>query len=191
MPTTRPLAFREDYTQLMGRAQSQWAALEVITDFAIGKFLKVTDGQAHLITSGMMFGRKGRLLSDLIAKSDNPQKAAILGAFNKLRGMSKRDMLAHSYLRSTKDTVTFLERCSSGEFKAKEHTFTLDEFRSYVMDFEIAIGEFHTSLGATRAQFEAFAKAALSLSRNSKTSPGKPIASACFDSKPQGEPDAC
>jgi hypothetical protein len=76
MPTTGPLSFRDDYTQLMGRAQSQWAALEVITDYAIGKFLKVTDGQAHLITSGMMFGRKGRLLADLIAKSDDPQKAA-------------------------------------------------------------------------------------------------------------------
>jgi hypothetical protein len=32
MPTTGPLSFRDDYTQLMGRAQSQWAALEVITD---------------------------------------------------------------------------------------------------------------------------------------------------------------
>ena len=178
MPTTGPLSFRDDYTQLMGRAQSQWAALEVITDYAIGKFLKVTDGQAHLITSGMMFGRKGRLLADLIAKSNDPKKATILGAFNKIRGMSKRDMFAHSYLRSTKDTVTFLERSSSGEFTAKEYTFTLDEFRAYVMDFELAIGAFHTSLGATRAQFEAFAKAALSSSRNSKTSPGNPIASA-------------
>src|ERR1700730_3783611 len=178
MPTTGPLSFRDDYTQLMGRLQSQWAALEIITDYAIGKFLKVTDGQAHLITSGMMFGRKGRLLADLIAKSDHPRKAAILGAFNKLRGMSKRDMFAHSYLRSTKDTVTFLDRSVSGEFRAEEHTFTLEEFRAYVMDFEIAIGAFQASLGATRGQFEAFAKAALSLSRNSKTSPGKPIESA-------------
>lgn len=111
----------------------------------------------------MMFGRKGRLLADLIAKSDDPQRAAILGAFNKLRCMSKRDMFAHSYLRSTKDTVTFLDRSVSGKFNAKERTFTLDEFRAYVMDFEIAIGAFRTSLGATREQFEAFAKAALSL----------------------------
>ncbi|MGC2223198.1 MAG: hypothetical protein WA624_12935 [Methylocella sp.] len=98
MPTTGPLAFRDDYTQLMGRAQSTWAGLEVITDYAIGKFLKVTNDQAHLITSGLMFGRKGRLLADLIAKSTDPQKATILGTFNKLRGMSKRDMFAHSYL---------------------------------------------------------------------------------------------
>jgi hypothetical protein len=178
MPTTGPLSFRDDYTQLMGRAQSQWAALEVITDYAIGKFLKVTEGQAHLITSGLTFGRKGRLLADLVAKSDDPQKSAILGAFNKLRGMGKRDMFAHSYLRSTKDTITFLDRSVSGEFSAKEHTFTLDEFRAYVMDFETAIGAFRASLGATREQLDAFAKAALSLSRNSKTSSGKPKESA-------------
>jgi hypothetical protein len=152
----------------------QWAALEVITDYAIGKFLKVTEGQAHLITSGLMFGRKGCLLADLVAKSDDPQKSAILGAFNKLRGMSKRDMFAHSYLRSTKDTITFLDRSVSGEFSAKEHTVTLDDFRAYVMDFETAIGAFRASLGATREQLDAFAKAALSLSRNSKTSSGKP-----------------
>jgi hypothetical protein len=178
MPTTGALSFRDDYTQLMGRAQSQWAALEIITDYAIGKFLKVTDGQAHLITSGLMFGRKGRLLADLVATSDDPKKAAILGAFNKLRCMSKRDMFAHSYLRSTKDTVTFLERSVSGKFRAEERTFTLDEFRAYVVDFESAIGAFRASLGATSAQFEAFAKAALSFSRNSKTSPGKPRESA-------------
>jgi hypothetical protein len=178
MPTTGALSFRDDYTQLMGRVQSQWAALEIITDYAIGKFLKVTDGQAHLITSGMMFGRKGRLLADLVAKSDNPKKAEILGAFNKLRGMSKRDMFAHSYLRSSEDSVTFLDRSVSGEFRAEEHTFTLKEFRAYVTDFEIAIGAFRTSLGASSEQLVDFANAALSLSRNSKTSPGKPRESA-------------
>jgi len=125
-----------------------------------------------------MFGRKSRLLADLIAKSDDSKKAAILGAFNKLRGMSKRDMFAHSYLRSTKDTVTFLDRSVSGEFGAEENTFTLDEFRAYVMDFGDAIGAFRASLGASKAQFEAFAKAALSLSRNSNTSPGTPRESA-------------
>jgi hypothetical protein len=174
MTTKGPLAFRDDYTQLMGTLQSAWAALEVITDYAICKFLKVTDGQAHLITSGMMFGRKSRLLADLVSKSNHPQKAAILGAFNKIRGMSKRDMFSHAYLRSDKDTITFLDRSSSGAFNAQEHTFTLDEFGSYVKDFQTAIGEFRASLGASKAQFEAFAKAALSLSRNSKTFPDEP-----------------
>jgi len=77
-----PLAFREDYTQLMGTFQSMWGSVEIVTDYAICKFLKVTPGQAHLITAGMLFGRKGRLLADLISRSDDPKKDRILGAFN-------------------------------------------------------------------------------------------------------------
>lgn len=113
MASTGPLAFRDDYTQLMGQFQSNWAATEIVTDYAIYKFLKVTPGQAHLITSGMMFGRKARLLADLIGKSDDPKKAQILGAFNKLRGMSKRDMFAHAYVRSDRASITFLDRSRS------------------------------------------------------------------------------
>ncbi|MGC2223199.1 MAG: hypothetical protein WA624_12940 [Methylocella sp.] len=71
-----------------------------------------------------------------------------------------------------------MDRSVSGEFRAEEHTFTLDEFRSYVMDLESAIGAFRDSLGATREQLDVFAKAALSLSRKSKTSPGEPRESA-------------
>jgi hypothetical protein len=161
----------------MGAFQSMWGSTEIVTDYAICKFLKVTPGQAHLITAGMLFGRKGRLLADLIARSDDPKKDQILGAFNKLRGMSKRDMFAHAYVRSDSNTITFLDR-SGGEFRAQEHTFTLDEFRAYVTGFSEAGTAFRSAIGATKEELDAFAKAALSLSRKSKTSPGNPSSSA-------------
>jgi hypothetical protein len=116
MSNTGPMVWRDDYTQLMGHFQSMWGSVEVITDYAIWRFLKVTPGQAHLITSGMMFGRKARLLADLIGRSDDPKKAQILGAFNQLRGLSKRDLFAHAYVRSDGKSVTFLERSQGGEF---------------------------------------------------------------------------
>ncbi len=177
MAPDRPLAFREDYTQLMGTFQSMWGSTEIVTDYAIYKFLKVTPGQAHLITAGVLFGRKGRLLADLVARSDDPKKDHILGAFNKLRGLSKRDMFAHAYVRSDSNTITFLDR-SGGEFRAQEHTFTLDEFRAYVKEFEKAGIEFNQALGASKEELDAFAKAALSFSRKSKTSPGNPSSNA-------------
>jgi hypothetical protein len=178
MASTGALAFRDDYTQLMGRFQSMWGSTEILTDYAICKFLKVTPGQAHLITAGVLFGRRARLLTDLVRRSDDPKKAQILEAFNKLRGESKRDMFAHAYVKSDQNTITFLDRSAGGEFSAKEHTLTLDEFRAHVKEFEAAGAAFHAALGVTTKELQAFAEAALSLSRKSKTSPAKPTDSA-------------
>lgn len=145
----------------MGLYQGNWAALELTTDYAIYQFLDVTAEQAHLITSGMMFGRKGRLLADLIGTSKHPKKAVLLGAFNKIRGVSKRDLFAHSYLRSDKNTVTFLERLSGGSFKAKEVTFTLDEFKVHALEFATACQNFYEALEVEYPKIDAFARSAL------------------------------
>jgi hypothetical protein len=115
----------DDYLILMGLFQGAWASVELTTDYAIWKFLKVTPEQAHLITSGMMFGRKARLLADLVGRSDHPAKAVILGAFNDLRGMSKRDVFAHSYVWLDRKVIKFIDRQTGGEYRAKEHTATI------------------------------------------------------------------
>ena len=132
-------ALTDNYHKIMGLFNGTWATLDLATDYAIYKFLNVTPGQAHLITSGMMFGRKARLLADLIGHSDHPQKAQVLGAFNKVRGDNKRDIFAHSYIRSGDNLVTFVDRSSSGEFKATEHTFTMLELAKHVHDFTFAV----------------------------------------------------
>lgn len=99
------LVFQDQFANALGRFHLVWASVDLITDFAIYKFLNVSAEQAHLITSGMMFGRKSRLLADLISRSNHPNKAEILGPFNKLRGSNKRDILAHSYVSSTPNSV--------------------------------------------------------------------------------------
>jgi hypothetical protein len=87
----------DDYLIVMRLFQGAWASLELTTDYAIWNFFNVTPEQAHLITSGMMFGRKARLLADLIGRSDHRDKAEILGSFNEVR-TGKRDVFAHSYV---------------------------------------------------------------------------------------------
>jgi hypothetical protein len=172
----KALNLSDDYLVLVGLFQGAWASLELTTDYAIWKFLKVTREQAHLITSGIMFGRKARLLADLIGRSDHPNKAKILGAFNEVRGtMNKRDIFAHSYVWSDQNVVKFIDRQAGGEYKAKEHRFTLKQFRDYVLEFSLSAERFYLSLGATREEINVFGNAALSLNRRSTHPRARPI----------------
>jgi hypothetical protein len=162
----------DEYLIMMGLFQGAWASMDLTTDYAIWKFLNVTPEQAHLITSGMMFGRKARLLADLIGRSDHPNKAEILGSFSKFRGISKRDVFAHSYVWSDHSTVRFIDRQSGGEYKAKEHTFTLAQFTDHVLEVALVAERFYLALGATSEEVNDFGNASLSLNRRSKTSRG-------------------
>ena len=166
------LLFTIQFTSLMGRFHLTWATVDLITDYAICKFLNLPYEQGHLVTSGMMFGRKARLLADLIGRSDHPNKAAILGPFNKLRGSSKRDIFAHSYVSSAGSTVTFVERSISGKFSAKAHTFTFKDLEEHVLMVTVEADAFYNALQIKGDEVDDFANAALSLSRKSKTSPG-------------------
>ena len=105
-----------------------WATFEMTTDFAIGKFLKTSHEQTHLLPAGMMFGKRARLLTDLVDRSDHPRKAQILGAFNKLCGMSKRDILVHFFRPPSQEQVHFLERSADGRFATRSPSFTKSEF---------------------------------------------------------------
>jgi hypothetical protein len=53
-----PMVKHASYLQLLGIFHSNWSAIDLYTDFAIYNFLHVTPQQAHLITSGMVFGQK-------------------------------------------------------------------------------------------------------------------------------------
>src|SRR3954470_15790553 len=81
-----------EFNALLDLFLGAWASFEMTTDFAIGKLLKTSHEQTHLITAGMTFGRRARLLADLVSHSDHPRKAEILAAFNKLCGMSTKDI---------------------------------------------------------------------------------------------------
>lgn len=121
----------------------------------------------------MMFGKKCRLLADLIGRSDHPSKATILEAFNKVRA-GKRDVIAHSYVWSNSTSVKFIERQSGGEFKAIVHEFGMEEFTSYVVKYAADCTKFYNLLGVTIEEIEEFANAAFSLNRKSSKSPVRP-----------------
>jgi hypothetical protein len=158
------VALSDGFYKALGAFHMMCSALDLTVDFAIAKFLNVPAADAHLITSGMMFGKKGRLLADLIGRSNNTNKAKFLGALNAVRA-TRRDVLTHSYIWSDQKDVKFIERSIGGEFKAFEHAYTLDQLKSYVSDFAIKAADFHEALGVTREELRAFANAALSLSQ--------------------------
>lgn len=174
-PLAKTMALQKKYLAAMGLFQSSWAAIEVNTDFAIGRMLGVTYYQTHLITSGVMFGRRSRLFVDLLKNSDCPNKPKILEAFNTIRGSSLRDVFAHAYIASGGDTVTFIERPGGHEFRVKHHEFTMDNFIAHVNKIVKAGVNLHNELKIQQSELDAFAHAAFNPSRSDTKSPGKPI----------------
>ncbi len=168
-----PLILSQEYTQMLGTFYSNWSAIDLFTDYAICQFLHVTPEQSHLITSGMMFGRKAKLLDDLLRHSNDYRKKNIYPPFNKIRA-AKRDLFAHSYVGSNATSVFFLERSISGKYSAKKHTFTMQEFGAHVKEIATAAREFFYALDVSLQDLDAFAETALSLKSKSDTSPGSP-----------------
>jgi hypothetical protein len=155
------LIFDPEFQRVLGQFHFIWNVVDLTTDYAICKFLNVTHEQAHIIVSGMMFGKKAKLLVDLVSRSADQKKAEILGAFNYLRNNGKRDAIVHSYIDSKKDTVTFISKNPSGKYKTESLTFTLKEFAAHVAELLIKGRVFHEALGVSNEEFNAFAEAAV------------------------------
>jgi len=166
------LSWEGEYHSHLGHFHGLWAAVDLTTDFAIGKFLKVTNEEAHLITSGMMFGRKARLLGGLIKRSDHPKKAQLQGAFNAIRA-TPRDAITHGYQAYSRSQVAFLERPAGGDMRARQHTFSHEEFAQLVSKLVSDSHAFYEALEANSADVSAFAEAALSLDRKSSKAAGE------------------
>ncbi len=167
-----------DFLHDLGLFYSIWSNIDLVVDYAITQFLNVSDESGHLLTAGTMFGRKARLLADLVARSDHPQKARILGAINAIRGGSKRDVFAHGYILSNDEIVTFVERKPNDKQSGGiPHSFTLAEFSSHVRKVITSYSELWDALDKPSDGVKAFAQASLSMSRKSDKSPGKSGAS--------------
>jgi hypothetical protein len=167
-----------EFRTLYGEFMVTWNVLDLTTDLAIGRFLNITDQEAHLMTSGLMYGRKARLLRDLINRSNHPRKAAILGALNNITSEGKREAIVHSYVHGSADVVEFVERSISGPYTTKRHKFTLNEFRKHVESFYKQCMAFHNALGYSTTEIEAFGEAATSASRKAAKSPQPPDSTA-------------
>jgi hypothetical protein len=170
----------DEFYQLVGQFHVLWSSLDLSIDFAIGKFLKLPAKDTHLVTTGMFYGRKIRLLLDLVNRDRklpyrlrtkyNQSLKALLG--------SKRDLLTHGYLSSGPDSVSFFLRKSGDQFSVQNQTFTIEEFREHIRRFAEACGSLQECLDATAGgtTFKAFATAVFSLNRRSNKSPATPAA---------------
>jgi hypothetical protein len=167
------LSWEAEYNTLLGHFHALWSTVDLLTDYAICEFLKVSNEEGHLITSGMMWGPKARLLAALISRSDHPRKDAVQASFGSLRAIP-RDVIAHGYQSFSTTEIAFLERMRGGEPKAKRHTYTHETFAAMVSNLVTHSRAFVSALGADRNAVGAFADAALNLDRKSKTSPGSP-----------------
>ena len=165
------LAVGRDFITLTGLFYQAWSACELAIDMAIGQFLKIEPFQTHVLTSGMEFGRKARLLHELVKRSDHKQQGDIMRALNFLRNNALRNVFAHSYTLTTEETVTFLERPPGGQYKVRKHQFTLETYRVHVKETVQAGSDFEEALGFTRSALTEFAYAAVSAENKANTSP--------------------
>lgn len=138
-----------------------WNVLDYTLDFTIYKLLKIGAEQAQIITSGMMFGKKARLLIELLKRSDYPNKSHIIGALNAVRGGNKREAIVHSYVLGRGKSVAFIERSAGSDYKTAEHEFSEKEFEQHVTDFQRRCVEFHDALQYSQEDFQTFGDAVL------------------------------
>ena len=148
MDKSKVIQVHPNFILNLGLFHGAWSSIDLTIDCAVWKFLGIPVEQIHIITSGMMSGPKIRLLHGLVVRSDNPQKAAVIGALNRLQNDAKRAALTHSYVYSDDKTVTFLERPAGGQ-KPREHNFTLVEFQEHVQGLANAGRDLWLALGYT------------------------------------------
>jgi hypothetical protein len=157
------------YHYQLGVFHGVWGTVDVTIDFAIGKFMSLPHEDALMITWGMMFGTKAKLLSNLIKKSHHPKKHVLTTAFNAIKGLAKRDIVAHGYQIENPTHVGFLEKARGGgeRFSAKLHVFTREEFARHVDKLIGDANAFYDALDAPPEEFDAFVEAAKSFSSKS------------------------
>ena len=150
----------------LGLFYAAWASADMTIDMAIGRFLGLSDYEAQILTSGMEFGPKARLLAELVKRSLHPRKAEIIRNLNKLRNNAKRNVLSHSYIVADADSVTFLERSRGNDYTIKKHRFTHLEWQKHVTTTLDAGTAFWHALGYPQSELEAFATAAFNSANN-------------------------
>jgi hypothetical protein len=157
----------------LGSFYATATTIDMTIDMAIGRFLGVSDEAAQMMTAGMMFGSKIRVLRELVRESDHSKKAAILTQLNKVQNESNRNAFTHSYLVNQGESVFFVERTSGGTYEVREHGYDLGAFAGHVKGFAEAGMKLWDALGYSNDELQAFGKAAVRAVKKSKK-PGRP-----------------
>ena len=178
MASEQHLIFDRAFLYHYGMYHGILGSLELVLCYAITELLKVSPETGHVVTSGMELGRKLTLLRNVAYRSDHPQKRRIMSVAGTIQNESKRNVFAHSYITSEKDTVTFVERSRGGDYRVVKHIYTLKEFVAHVQNFVKCASELETLLGITPDKLRQFGEAAFKAETNETKSPTPPIESA-------------
>lgn len=154
------LMFNDEFLRYLGIFHAVWALADLQVTFGIGRALGLPHQQTHVLTSGMEFGPKATILQNLISRTDDPQKGPIISATRKLQNASLRNALAHGYLISDRQSVTFIERKRGGPYKAEDRTFTKEEFVDHVKTLIANLNQLEEALGLDREIITEFGNAA-------------------------------
>lgn len=153
--------FPPDFHHLLGQFHCMWLMFDVQIDWSIGQFLKIPTEQTHILVAGMEFGRKLRLLIELLKRSEHPRKSALIECIRTLQG-AKRDIITHSYIASNSTSISFIYR-SRGEYKGGRLDFQIEQFSEHVIKMVKATQNYQSALNAPGEEQIAFAMAALNI----------------------------
>ncbi len=152
--------YPQEFHKLLGQFHGMWLQLDPLLDYSIGYFLSVPPEDTHIITAGLEFGRKLRILIDLINRYPDPKKTELIKQLKILQG-AKRDQITHSYVASDREHVVFISRSRGGDYSATELRFSIQEFREHVVKVVRAAQAYENALNARPDDVLAFANAAL------------------------------
>jgi hypothetical protein len=155
------LMFDDEFLRYLGTFHAVWALADLEVTYGIGQALNLSHAQTHVLTAGMEFGPKATILLNLISRADDTKKGQIIPAVRNLQNASLRNALAHGYLLSDRQTVSFIERKRGGEYKAKDNKFTKPEFIAHVRTLVANLDQLEEALGLDREKIIEFGSAAL------------------------------
>jgi hypothetical protein len=155
---TEPGAFPPNFHNVLGQFHCMWMMFDVTLDFAIKKLLGISDRQAHIMCTGMEFGKKLRLVSELLKNGDVTNGRELLSAVKILQS-SKRDALTHGYIASNSSRVTFVYR-NRGSYTVEKLEFAIEEFEEHVANMVKATIQFQKALAAGEGELTEFANSA-------------------------------
>jgi hypothetical protein len=113
------LGMTVEFTSQVGRFYGIWAATELAIDYAIGFFLKLPPEETHLLTAGMEFNRKARLVMALIKRSDHTNKSQLLAALKIIQNESLRNAFAIHLSTTTKMRFHLSSEAATGTMTPK------------------------------------------------------------------------
>jgi hypothetical protein len=155
LETIEATGFPPDFHRTLGHFHSMWMMFDVTLDFSLKQMLEISNQQTHIMCAGMEFGRKLRLLIELLKRSNHPKRDDLVAAIKVLQG-SKREILTHGYIGSNTTHVTFIYR-NRGDYGVTRQEYSIEEFKTHVTAMVKATIKFQEALEVSDEDFLEFA----------------------------------